>query len=246
MKPSLKIMMTVFNLTLNLNLQPQIIGFSPEVDTLFTAGGCTPTQIIASYIKNNDNIDTIKISPGSNTRFWSGNYCYYDCAYFLIHDSLNRYRPELWMEPFQEDFHHPILIPFDSSTGFDSRNYLFKLKLFNDNIIVDSLSQLCHARIGIGVTDKRPTIIADNFYLSNYPNPFNQATTVKYHIAQKSRVKILAYDINGRLVDSLIDNLLIPGSYTHQWQTDRLRSGQYFILLKSEYNSVARKCLLLK
>jgi hypothetical protein len=228
------------------SLKSQIISFTPDVDTLYTAGGCTPTQIFTTYITNNDNLDTIKIYPDWNTHFWSKYYYDYNYIYFLINDSLNRYHTELWMEPVQEDYNLPVIIPFDSVIYFDSRNYCFKLKLFDNNNIIDSLSQFCIARIGIGVNDKRDDLIINDYSICNYPNPFNQTTIIKYHISCNSQVQIQIYDINGRLIGSLIKILLSPGSYTYKWQTYNLASGQYFIILKYDNNFIIRKCLLLK
>jgi hypothetical protein len=228
------------------NIKSQIISFTPDVDTLYTAGGCTPTQIITTYIRNIDNLDTIKIYPDWNTHFWSKYNYDYNYIYFLINDSLNRYHAELWMEPFQEDFNLPVIIPFDSVIYFDSRNYHFKLKLFDNNNIIDSLSQFCIARIGIGIKDDRNKLIINNYSLSNYPNPFNQTTIIKYYISCNSKVQIQIYDINGRLIDSLINSLISPGYYTYKWQADNLTSGQYFIILKYDNNCIVNKCVLLK
>lgn len=241
-----KTISVLFILIIITSLKSQIIRFTPNVDTLYTAGGCTPTQIIASYIRTNDNLDTIKICPYWNTHFWSSYFYDYDYVYFVFNDSSNRYCPELWMEPIQEDYNFPVIIHFDSVIYFDSRQYCFKLKLIENNISIDSLSQFCIAKIGIGINDNRYNIIINDYSLSNYPNPFNQTTIIKYNISSNSQVQIHIYDINGRLIDSLINKPLSPGSYTYNWQSNNLTSGQYFIILKYDNNLIVRKCLLLK
>jgi hypothetical protein len=228
------------------NSKSQIIGFTPYVDTLYTAGGCTPTCIIASYIKGNANLDTIKILPDWNTHFWSGNYYSYDQVFFIIKDSLNLYQSELWVETIKNDFEVPTFIPFDSVIFINSRNYFFKLILKENNIIFDSLSQFCIAVIGIGVNDKVKSGVIKNHLFTNYPNPFNQVTIIKYNVLKKSRIQIIIYDITGRLIDSLLNEIVFPGFYTLRWQTNNLTSGQYFIILKTEDNILTRKCLLLK
>jgi hypothetical protein len=159
------------------NSDAQVLGFYPQTDTLFTAGGCTPTELIVSYKSSVDNIDTLNILPGWNTGFWTGKDNFFWEVYFLIKNSLDLYQPELWIEPQQySEWEQPIKIIFDSLLRFDYRRYYFKLFLLSNDIKVDSLSQFCIAKIGIGVeqTVDKP-VLSDQLY-SNYPNPFNQET----------------------------------------------------------------------
>ena len=50
-------------------------------------------------------------------------------------------------------------------------------------------------------------------FQKNYPNPFNPNTTIEYYLGESGMVKINAYDLNGKLVDSIIDSL------SSFWQT---------------------------
>jgi hypothetical protein len=62
----------------------------------------------------------------------------------------------------------------------------------------------------------------------NYPNPFNPSTTIKYDLPKESRVKIVVYDILGRKVATLVDEMKKAGSYQVIWDANRLASGVYF------------------
>jgi len=56
--------------------------------------------------------------------------------------------------------------------------------------------------------------IPSEFYLGqNYPNPFKDRTTIKYCVAQKTRVKLIVYDANGKEIEILVDEEKQPGTY---------------------------------
>lgn len=225
-------------------LNAQILGFYPEVDTLFTGGGCTPTQLKTLYNSGFNGIDTLTIFPDWNTWFWSSEYFGYDKVYFLVSDSLKQYKTELWMEP-THDYLEPILIPLDSAIWLETGEYYFRLFLIHDSTKIDSLSQFCIEKIGIGVHNNED-INNPQIRIYNIPNPFNQETTVKYEIPKYSHIRIIVYNMEGQMVDVILDDYQAPGKYFAKWRTDHLGSGQYFIALKTEDSIIFNKCLLLK
>lgn len=69
----------------------------------------------------------------------------------------------------------------------------------------------------------------------NYPNPFAEATTIRYHIPVPARVTLRVYDLQGRLVHELVDRSgVAPGSYTVTLPADLLPSGAYLYRLSAE------------
>jgi hypothetical protein len=77
---------------------------------------------------------------------------------------------------------------------------------------------------------------------SIYPNPFGTKTTINYEIAdnQESINKVLlrVYDMNGRLIRTLVDQSMQAGRYTITWdgmfeQGGRAPQGTYFILFRN-------------
>lgn len=222
----------------------QILGFHPKVDTLFTAGGCTPTQIKSVFVPGQDGIDTLKILPDWNTWFWSSSYFGYSQAYFLISDSLKHDKMELWMQP-SDAMEEPILIQADSVVWFGAYEYTFKLILIKDQISIDSLSQFCKARIGMG-SKKNKVAASPEIRLSNRPNPFNQETIIHYEIGQQSTVEIKIYNLRGQHVAELVNAFHLPGAYRTRWRTGRLGSGPYLIVLTTEDAILSCKCFLFK
>ena len=82
-----------------------------------------------------------------------------------------------------------------------------------------------------------------------YPNPFNPIATIRFDIP-KVETQIIAtlhiYDIRGRLVETLVNGSMLPGTYAVQWQADGFASGMYFARLRYGKEMKTQKILLLK
>jgi hypothetical protein len=72
----------------------------------------------------------------------------------------------------------------------------------------------------------------------NYPNPFNPATKIKFAVYRSSYVELIVYDINGREIETLLDNKLFnfPCIYEVDFDANEynLSSGVYFYKIKTE------------
>ena len=67
----------------------------------------------------------------------------------------------------------------------------------------------------------------------NYPNPFNSQTTIEFTIGEKDFYKIIIYDILGREVALLHNNLISKGKYKLTFRADDLSSRIYYYILLS-------------
>ena len=71
--------------------------------------------------------------------------------------------------------------------------------------------------------------IPREFALSqNYPNPFNPTTKIEYSIPVEGKVTLRIYDITGREVLKLVNEVKPVGFYTAQFNGANLASGVYF------------------
>ena len=87
--------------------------------------------------------------------------------------------------------------------------------------------------------------------LRNYPNPFNPRTTVDFVLSRDAVATLRVYDVNGRLVRTLVDSYLAAGRRSVTWDgrddADRsVASGVYFIRLQAGGQSLSRTINLLK
>jgi len=82
-----------------------------------------------------------------------------------------------------------------------------------------------------------------NFDLSNYPNPFNPLTTIKFNIKEFEVGVLSIYNIKGQLIES---HQFETGHHNFQWDASKQASGVYLYELQTENTTVNRKMLLLK
>ncbi|NQV29653.1 MAG: T9SS type A sorting domain-containing protein [Candidatus Marinimicrobia bacterium] len=86
---------------------------------------------------------------------------------------------------------------------------------------------------------------------ANYPNPFNPSTSIPFEINSLENMSLNIYDLQGRLVVSLIDAHLQPGKYSSSWDGQNMHgepvsSGIYHAVLSSTSQQVAIKVTLLR
>ncbi len=95
--------------------------------------------------------------------------------------------------------------------------------------------------------DDRGTGEPTGFQLGqNYPNPFNSSTTITFHLAAASSVRLRVFDVLGRVVATLIDATLPSGSHRVSWDASRLASGIYLYRLDAGGTGLVKRALLLR
>ena len=103
-----------------------------------------------------------------------------------------------------------------------------------------------------GVADRPHESMPDNFQLSqNYPNPFNPTTTISYTLPARQNVSLAIYNLKGELVKSLVDGPMSEGSHSAVWDAtntlgQKVTSGIYIYLLRSDNRQIARQMVLVK
>jgi len=106
---------------------------------------------------------------------------------------------------------------FTERVNTGSYSYRLKQVDFNGNFEYFNLS----SEITVGVPDA--------YKLSqNYPNPFNPSTKIDYDLPYDGKVSILLYDISGREVANLVNEVKTAGYYTATFNGANLASGMYF------------------
>lgn len=96
-----------------------------------------------------------------------------------------------------------------------------------------------------GVEDASPA--ADyKLAVTNYPNPFNPATTIAYELANASDVTLNVFNVSGKLVQTLVDERKQAGAYSVQFDASELPSGVYVYQLAAGDQVVSHKMLLVK
>ena len=80
----------------------------------------------------------------------------------------------------------------------------------------------------------------------NFPNPFNPTTTIPFSLASKTHATLRIYDILGRELVTLVDELIPAGHFSVVWNAGRVSSGVYFYRLTAGSFVETRRFVLLK
>ncbi len=80
----------------------------------------------------------------------------------------------------------------------------------------------------------------------NIPNPFNPVTTIRYEVPETGFVKLAVYDLTGRMVANLVDELREANTYSAVFDASGLASGIYFYKLEAGNFTSVRKMALMK
>lgn len=80
----------------------------------------------------------------------------------------------------------------------------------------------------------------------NYPNPFNPGTTIEFQLPQASEVTLQVYDIQGRLIETLLNMNMEAGNHQVTWEAADKPSGIYIYRLSTSSFNATRRMILLK
>ena len=121
--------------------------------------------------------------------------------------------------------------------NLETGKYKYRLKQldFNGNFEYFELAEV----VSIGIPDK--------YDLSqNYPNPFNPVTTINYDLPSDGIVTLKVYDILGREVKTLVNEIKTAGYHKIQFNAADLASGAYFYQMKVGVFVAVKKFVVLK
>ncbi|MBS1492628.1 MAG: T9SS type A sorting domain-containing protein [Bacteroidetes bacterium] len=124
-----------------------------------------------------------------------------------------------------------------TDNGLNSGRYNYRLKQidYNGNYKYYDLQN----EVVIGVPNKFAL-------MQNYPNPFNPTTIINYQLAINSFVTLKIFDISGREVKQLVNEVQQAGYYAVDFNASSLSSGTYFYKLTSANFSDVKKMILVK
>jgi tetratricopeptide (TPR) repeat protein len=79
-----------------------------------------------------------------------------------------------------------------------------------------------------------------------YPNPFNPATTLSFSLPEVAKVTLNVFDVQGRLVATLVNGLREAGQHQVTFDGSNLSSGVYLYTLQAGSHSATGKMVLMK
>jgi len=142
---------------------------------------------------------------------------------------------------------------FDNTGQPSGRSYLSgdgAIYYNYDNVgLADSVDANIRAKISsdafVGI-EPVAAVPNDIILFPNYPNPFNPETTFSFNIGSSHETSLRIYDIQGRLIEILIQDKISPGFHNMTWNASEVATGVYFVKLISGEKIKARKIMVLK
>ncbi|MBI4722811.1 MAG: matrixin family metalloprotease [Candidatus Stahlbacteria bacterium] len=77
-------------------------------------------------------------------------------------------------------------------------------------------------------------------------NPFSKNITIKYFIPEEIRVLLKIYDLSGRVVQTLLNEVKKAGNYKVNCKLDNHSTGTYFVKLEAGKRKVTKKIILIR
>jgi hypothetical protein len=90
--------------------------------------------------------------------------------------------------------------------------------------------------------DARPT----DYTLSNFPNPFNPNTTIRFSIPRNEEVDVKIVNALGQDMETLVHQFLTAGQYEVAWNAGGFASGLYLVCITASHYHLVHKMLLLE
>lgn len=93
---------------------------------------------------------------------------------------------------------------------------------------------------------------ANRFALEqNAPNPFNPATTIRFAVPANGNVRLTVFDVNGRIVRTLVDGNVVAGNHEVVWDGmdmsgRQVASGVYIYRLTGANNEITKRMTLVR
>jgi len=101
--------------------------------------------------------------------------------------------------------------------------------------------------VSIGTSGNNPSQLITGYELKqNFPNPFNPSTTISFSIPKQGFVTLAVYDMLGKQVSSLINEVKATGNYEVSFNASNLSSGIYIYKLSAENFTASKQMILIK
>lgn len=94
--------------------------------------------------------------------------------------------------------------------------------------------------------DVQPSDAPGAVLFQNAPNPFPVRTQFAFRVDERGPVSLKVYDLAGREVATVVNDELLPGNYTRDFEAEHLASGVYYYRLTAANTVQTRQMVILK
>jgi hypothetical protein len=180
----------------------------------------------------------------------------------VIHNMWNNYRPQLWTQYGFRDAFNLDKNWWDSDIiGIDQGPIIIMIENYLNQRVWNRFMKNPDVQRGLemaGFTSltgvkEQPTAPAEFRLEQNWPNPFNPFTVIKYTVGGvrgqglgARDISLIVYDVLGREVATLVNDLKAPGSYEVRFDGSKLASGVYVYRMTAGSFVQSKTMVLLK
>ncbi len=134
-----------------------------------------------------------------------------------------------WSVPLDEESPHFIGTPTESG------DWPIILYAYEDGLGEMELyvKKLVTFRVNEATSVKEEADIINEFYINNFPNPFNPSTQITFSIPAQAHVHLEVYNLLGERIAVLLDEQKSPGRYEVLFDAAGLSSGVYFYRIRA-------------
>ncbi|HUI29839.1 MAG TPA: CARDB domain-containing protein [Candidatus Acidoferrales bacterium] len=219
--------------------------FQPFIDTTVMSAGILVPDTVAPPVPQGLNAEIDSSGPGRVKLKWTADSIR-DLAGYKIYYSTDS--TNLLAGTAAAQGSSPIytsnIDSFVISQLVSEANYWFALSAYDFSANESSRSQSVKV---FTITSVHQNLLPRTFAISqNYPNPFNPTTIINYQLPSISHVLLKVYDVLGREVATLVDEVKAPGKYEVGFNGSRLASGVYFYRIVAGNYISTKKMLIVK
>ncbi len=143
---------------------------------------------------------------------------------------------------------------FVDQLNAENRNlYGVALKGFNVGVAVGEIGSAAFGALFftsangvVGITQNGSEVPTVYSLSQNFPNPFNPVTKINFALPKQGLVTLKVYDMLGREVSTLVNEVKSAGNYTVDFNGSKMTSGVYFYKIQSNGYTEIKKMTLIK
>jgi hypothetical protein len=192
----------------------------------------TPEGYDTSYNGNGD-VFVAKLSGSGSTLLWSS--------------FLGSCSNDDGLAPALDSSGNPVVTGYAECSDFPTTSGAYDTS-FNgfDDVFIAKLDVTDVA--GVSPGDGHPTCAR---LYPTFPDPSRASTTIQFYLPEQQRASIAVYDVQGKVVRTLVDGTAEPGMHQVQWDgmtTGQMRAapGIYFLRLEAGSYRATKKAVLVR
>ncbi len=170
-----------------------------------------------------------------------------------IHNMWNSYGGQLWAKyGFRDAFNLEQNWWASDVIGIDLGPIIIMIENYRTEMVWDVFMQSPYIQEGLSRIGFMPVTSVEIgkgtpnaiTLKQNYPNPFNGQTVIPFELPKESHVNLKIFDLLGREVETLIDEVRQAGAHSTSWQPTDLPSGVYLARLQTEGGRVEMRTMV--